>query len=482
MYSVKHVIKRFIKFFPSRWQKHIYNYYQYFCFFPRLCFLRIQLRILPKIIARARKNEPSKKNFNKIPSQKAEYRRTLVFKNIETAQSLINSLSYPSTHQYALNGLKALGTLRNRQIVLKEVAPNFFHGKNFLDIGCNKGFFSLLAAESFDRVQSIDTDERFIKLCRFLKQSNMDVFHTSFRDFIPQLEFDKIFIGNVHHYIFKECKGWEWISKLAAISTGKVLIEGPVDMSCKDMISVIPEDLQSKFTFEKFMQAMESFFTLEQKVSSISPGRWVMLFRRRVDKFDYRIKIHNLPILKILKEDKNSIVFLTKMESQRAVAKIYKNLVRDFRIRINIARFSPISNDIIGSVYDNKKFVGWLEQYIDSPSYKYRENQAELFKLICDHTIFLAKLGYFDCDCATINFFKKNNKLFDKGSIFPLKMINENTYGDSIDHYNQGSYFIHLSQSYDIISKDMQRDIYKALKSKDPYIIETTFSKIKNQL
>ena len=43
-------------------------------------------------------------------------------------------------------------------------------------------------------------------------------------------------------------------------------------------------------------------------------------------------------------------------------------------------------------------------------------------------------------------------------------------------------HFVHSNQSYDIISKDIQKDIYKALKSKDPYIIETTFSKIKRQL
>ena len=423
----KHTLKKFIAFLPLQWQRYIYYQYQYIHFLPSLCLLKIRLKILPAIGDSFKQGKSSRKKFNNKLNKEHSPKRKLIFRDLNKSQFLVDSLPYPSTHEYKLNGLKPVGTLKIRLAILNEVAPKFFSGHNFLDIGCNKGFFSLLAAESFDRVQSIDTDERFIKLCRFLKQPNMDIFHTSFRDFAPQLEFDKIFIGNVHHYIFKECRGWEWISKLAAISRGEVLIEGPVDMNCKDMISVIPEDLQLKFTFEKFMQVMESFFSLEQKVPSVSPGRWAMLFRRKVDKFDRRIQLHSLPILRIFKKDKNSIVFLTKIESQRVIAKIYENSVRDLRIRINIARFSPISNDVIGSVYHNERFVGWLEEYMDYSSYNYKENQIKLFKLICDHTIFLAKLGYFDCDCATINFFKNSNKLFDKGSIFPLKIIDENT-------------------------------------------------------
>ena len=482
MYSTRHVIKKFIAFFPYQLQKHIYNYYQYFRFFPRLCLLRIQLRILPAITSNRMERRNLDENFDQRSSRKYIHKRTLVFEDLKSAQFLIDSLSYPSTHQYNLDGLETLGTLRNRRAVLKEIAPNFFHGENFLDIGCNKGFFSLLAAESFDRVQCIDTDEKFIKLCRFLKQPNMDVFHTSFRDFIPQLEFDKVFIGNVHHYIFKECRGWEWIYKLAAISTNKVLIEGPVDMNCKDMVSVIPKDLELKFTFEKFMQVMGIFFTLEQKVLSVSPGRWVMLFKRKPDKFNNRIKLNNLPIIKLLKEDKYSIIFITNTKGQRVIAKIHKNPICDLRMKINIARLSPISNGSIGSIYKDKTFVGWLEKYEESNLYKYKENQVELFKLICKHTIFLAKLGYFDSDCATINFFKRNNKMFDKGFIIPIKMIKEDVYNNYTNRCKRGYYFIQLNQSYDIISKDMQEDIYKAIKSIDPYIIETTFSKIRSQL
>jgi len=479
---IKNKLKKIIEVLPSKRQKYIYDSYHYLRFFLRLCILNIQFKILPAITAKIKGIKSSNKNQDIINNQSNKKKRILVFKDLKKVQSLIDSLSYPSTHQYSIEGLKVFGDLKRRLAVLKLIAPNFFYGHNFLDIGCNKGFFSLLAAQYFDKVQSIDVDEKFIKLCRMIKQPNMDVFYDSFRTFMPQIEFDKIFIGNVHPYIFKECKGWEWVYKLAAISTDEVLIEGPVDMNCEDMITAIPKELQSKFTFEKFMQAMDPFFSLKKKISSVSPGRWVMLFRRKNDEFDYRIQLYDLPILRIFKEDMDSIVYLTEIQNKKVVAKFWKNPIHDFKIRVNTARFSPISNGIIGVIYKDEKFVGWVEEYESGPLYKYKENQIELLKLICDHTIFLIKLGYFDSDCAMINFFKRNNKLFDKGGIIHIKELDKSIYGSSFEKRYQGWYFKHMKNSYDIINDNMQRQIYDALRSKDPVVIENTFVKIKNQL
>lgn len=483
MYSPKQLLKKIIAFLPSRWQKRLYDCYQYFRFLPRMCILKIRYKIIPILMARLNIAASFKQNINEIQSPIKRAKQTLIFnKDLNSIQSVLDSLFYLPTHQYNINGLKAYGTLRNRQIIFDTIAPNFFSGHNFLDIGCNTGFFSLLASQYFDRVQSIDNDKTFINLYELLKQPNMDFFPVSFRDFIPQLEFDRIFIGNVHHYIFTQCKGWEWIYKLAAISIDKVLIEGPVDMTCQDVNTLIPQDLQSKFTFGQFMGVMNLFFTLERKVPSVSQGRWVMLFKRKPDIYNRRFQLYDLPIIKILKADKESTVYLTKIENELAVAKLRNDQPDAYKINVHIASFSPISNGAIGSIYNNEKFVGWLETYEDGAIYKYKENQVELFKLICDHMMFLAKLGYCDTDCATINFFKKNNKLFDKGTVYHIQALNEDIYGDSFENRHQGCYFMNMRNSYDIINEDLQCDIYKALKSKDPDIIEFTFDKIKGKI
>ena len=63
---------------------------------------------------------------------------------MEDKQKLIDSLAYPPTHTYILDGLQPTGVLAQRLSVLNRLAPDFFTKKGrFLDVGCNKGFFSL---------------------------------------------------------------------------------------------------------------------------------------------------------------------------------------------------------------------------------------------------------------------------------------------------------------------------------------------------
>lgn len=413
--------------------------------------------------------------------QKNRIKKNIKLQNINASQKIIDSLSYPPNHDYDLETLKPRGELKLRLSQINALDPNFFKGDKFLDIGCNKGFFSLLASQYVNDVHSIDTDIQRINLCNMIKQKNMIVEHTSFRNFTTNNQFDKILLGNVHHYLFKECEGWAWIYKLAVISTDEVIFEGPIDMTCTDMENVIPDNLKKEFTFEKFLGIMSKFFTLEIKIDSILPQRYVMLFKRKKDDFDIIHQIEQIPIKKILKDDHISTIFLTSKNDKQMVAKIVKNPTDDLRNRINIARMSPISNGVIGSIYNGEMFIGWLEEYREDEICKYKENQEQVFKKLCEHNIFLAKIGYFDTDIATINFFKTDLKLFDKGLVMPIKSLNEEVY-ENFQNSSEGYYFIHLKNSFDIIDEKTRDLIKNALKRKDSLIIEKTFVELKNNL
>jgi len=402
----------------------------------------------------------------------------LVFGNIKNLQADIDSLDYPPTHQYFLEPLEPKGTLKMRFEQFKILMPGFFSVDKFLDIGCNKGFFSLLACKNSNLVHSFDFSNEFVRLCDKLKQKNMIVEKTTFRDFYADKQYDSILLGNVHHYLFKECEGWEWIYKLAAISKGYVLIEGPVDMTCELMYDAIPEKLQKNFTFEKFMSMMSKFFTLEIKTKSVIKDRYVMLFKRRLDCFNLTIELGNLPIVKPFRQSKHSFSFLTRYGDNYFVAKIYKNPKKDLRNRIIIASMSPYSNGIIGSVVRDGNFIGWFEKYSDGKVYKQFENQKELLIMYCDHMIFLSKLGYIETDWSGINVFADTNKIFDKGGVSSIKNLQSAAF-EKYPGHSKGFFFIHYGNSFDLLTAKQLDLIYDALKTRDSKFIEHTFSLIK---
>ena len=201
-------------------------------------------------------------------------------------QSVIDSIDYPPTHTYQLNPLKPTGILAERVAVIERIAPELFEGESFLDVGANKGYFSLRAAGGCTTVTAIEPDPECVGLLREIS-SKMDLFHGTFGQFsAPTLgNFDRIFIGNGPHYLFREAGGWGWVHKLAELATDLVVIEGPTGMNCQDMHKCIPADLQSEFNRGAMTAAMGLYFDLEERVPSPSytPDRYVMRYRKTKD-------------------------------------------------------------------------------------------------------------------------------------------------------------------------------------------------------
>lgn len=380
---------------------------------------------------------------------------------------------------FNMKTLKPTNVLKERVELIDKFAPNFFNGNRLLDVGCSKGFFSLSNAKAFQQITAIDSNSKAIELCRFLNKSeNIQFHHTGFRDFISSFQFDRIFIGNVVHHLFMEIEGWEWICKLAALSCGFVLIEGAISTECKDMKELIPEHLHRKFN--KFLEVMQRYFYLTDKIPSVSytPDRYLMLFKRKQPP---QFEPLALPCIKVFKEDAFK-TYLTKYRvhsyslfMKKLVAKTIKftqPIWRDMN-RIRVAAMSPISNGMIGEIWDQGNMVGWLESYSRERKYRYFENEKELFKKICIHNIFLSKLGYVDLDPATINFFKGSKLLFDKGCVFPISHLQEK----SIDLFA-----VHLRQSYKTINEKAVMKIVTAIKTNNPATVEKVFREVLERL
>jgi SAM-dependent methyltransferase len=319
-------------------------------------------------------------------------------------QADIDSIEYPPSHRYILDPLEPIGILKER---LELMPKEFFVGDSFLDIGCNKGFFTMYADCKY--VESIDNDRRFTDIVS--KISRGKVINTSFKDYKPVMEFDRIFIGNVHHYIFQECDGWEWIDKLASISSGLVLIEGPTSTKNTLVNDMLNDELKQKFTYDEFMNSMNRYFTLISITKSpySTRHRDIMLFsRKKVD------KIQLSDIGKGLTKRDNEWTKVTILKDK--TVKISKQPTDDEMIRIRIASKSPISNGLMEEIYDGNRFVGWTEKFNNT---YHTENNDSLDKLVQKHLIYLYKLGYTDIDPYHTNF-NLNNELFDKNQVFHM--------------------------------------------------------------
>jgi len=380
--------------------------------------------------------------------------------------------TYPPTHTYDVTTMQPTGVLKSRVDLIDKYFPDFFRGKKLLDVGCSKGWFSLSSGKQFQEIIALDSNEKDIALCNDLKlYGNTEFIHSSFRNFISMSDFDRVFLGNVAHYLFMAIRGWEWISKLSALTNDLVLIEGATNTKCRDMKNLIPKQLHK--TFNRFMKEMNKHFTLEKKVATTSytPDRYFMLFKKKPL---LRVKKSDLPIL-LDYHSSAYLVFLTKISAWKfAVAKIclVDQPIWADRIRIRIAADSPISNGMIGEIHDKGKVVGWLENYSLRKKYSYFQGEKELFKRFCIHSIYLSKLGYVELDPATINFFKGSKKLFDKNCVFPLSRLKET----SLD-----SFLFLLWQSYKTVSEEIVDKIMRALKTKDLAIVQSTYEEVLEQ-
>ncbi len=198
-----------------------------------------------------------------------------------TLQSEIDAIDYPPSHTYELKGLVPTGRLLARVEVIEREFPRFFKMGSLLDVGCNKGFFSLYHKET---VVGIDIVKDYVELCKKLNPRGDREFHTvSFGNYKTDIVFDKVFIGNGHHYPFIEAYGWSFIEKLGNLvfAGGFVLLEGPTGMESKDARDCIPASLQDEFTQEKLLEAFDSLFILRKIVPSPLTDRYFLLFEKR---------------------------------------------------------------------------------------------------------------------------------------------------------------------------------------------------------
>jgi len=154
------------------------------------------------------------------------------------------------------------------------------HGVNVLDVGCDAGFWSFMAAsEGAQSVVGLDRNRTIkgkkvdlvaennriarrharLKNCRFLEQ-NIG------KQWRLHGLFQRIFMFSVYHHIFENCMDHEsiWLWARLQCWPGSILIyEGPLDDKDVVVQKNVSEDKRWMFTREKIVAAAEKYFDVE---------------------------------------------------------------------------------------------------------------------------------------------------------------------------------------------------------------------------
>jgi hypothetical protein len=395
-----------------------------------------------------------------------------------TAQWLISTCVYPPTHDYSLENLEPHGVLKERFEILTALDKNFFQVENFLDVGSNKGFFSLYAANSGAKVSSIEPDKQFHDLLMQINVPKITNYFGTFKTFPTKDQFDSIWIGNTYHYIERECPGYQWVVKLAAITKfgGVVIIEGPTENSPD-----VPVDLLGSINEIMFIQAMSPFFTLLAVTESplYTPGRKFWKFTRNTPNIFKLSEIKPQQILKNTEKDSNNNLKMEIIQSNDLIIKTpNRELLGEELISLVVSsNLESTMTRPIGMVSNpDGQLIGWVEPYDEQAAHetlRHRgilqeesRNKLEILISFLKRTIELAKIGFVDIDSGPSNWIKFDNNYgnFDKNSCFDVSSLNILAIKNA---------HIVFSNNYDIDFGDkIGKDFISALLTRDPSILE----------
>lgn len=190
-----------------------------------------------------------------------------------SVQALLDAKVYPPTHAYDVATLKPKYPLNERLSILLAMCPDMFVTPSFLDVGCSKGFFSLLAARHSAHVLAIDPDAEALRSWAAVCPENVTQQLGTFKDVTGK--FDTVWIGNGHHYLYREDR--HYTDRLLEIATRRVIVEGPTGKECREMAGFGAYQSEAEF-----LHAMRGFDLVERRDSTrYTRGRAVWLFRTR---------------------------------------------------------------------------------------------------------------------------------------------------------------------------------------------------------
>ena len=403
--------------------------------------------------------------------------------NLEERQAWIDKIGFPVNDAYSLDGLVPSPQLAARLDCFRKACPSFFmSGTKFLDVGCSRGFFSLLMLRdnpNIEKIVGIDIRGEVIGLCRELLPEKSRFVDTSFRDLEIEETYDRIFIGNGPHHLYKDAgESHDWIKKLVVLSTDLVLLEGGFEFNDGDKqfeVEITSALGRKNFTQSSFYKQVAPYFSVEKWIASVIPGRYVVVLKRKECGIDKVLFLSQLPIRRVMRLGCriHSTLFQSEYGGVSSICKISTYKFNPFSIKLT--SLSPWSSDILHFVEYSNEIVGWSEPLLSNYSSPLEWNYCEILKLFCKHQIYLVRNGYFNEDIHQENCIEVSSGKFlvvDKDQVLFL----QKTSADRLNARWMG-WLTNLNISQELISK-----LFVEMELKDSRRVEGIFKVILNEL
>lgn len=333
-------------------------------------------------------------------------------------QNKLNGVVYPNNYYYDIDTLSAKGELKLRIERLQKYAPELFaRCDKFLDIGSSLGYFLCVhSALGSSSVVGVDKDRNANNIARSIADKKgfdqIKIEDGSFRTFTTDVQFDTIWLGNCFHYTYID-SGWDAVIKLAGLCKQYCIIEAPVEKSY--FIEGYAGDRLDGYSYDNLIKHFSKYFDFIREGESYCLDRKIIVFRRKNNTFERRVRREEIKTEKLYAENRPNIhdpkvLYIDKENNKKY--KIWDN-ERMISLPAYILSLDEHVCGFVNHVVDKHgMLIGYCTEYHDGEDLKY----SDAYDTFLYFSIKAINLGIFIGDPAFCNYAKNDSgmiKAFD---------------------------------------------------------------------
>lgn len=361
-------------------------------------------------------------------------------------QQRLDNLKIINNH-YVINENKTITGnvfLDHKYRFMKEKFFDAIEGKRFLDIGCNGGYYVILAKQLGAREAiGVDVCKDYIDLARDVAKEvkvNVNFEQEPFSEYILRFgTFHAINLCSLYHYIYMSMRNHDAIFRILSLMTENLFFENPLGMDDPVVAEYVEkrghEYLRTEYTKEKILHAAGKYFKCEFLSDHLYPARKIYWMTRKRGNFNIndlssKQQVHEYRGHKYYAVTLPGIKRKFFLKHRLPIPNLSTNEIRK-NIEICIDKLNHIPGIVICYDYfteaDNSLYIIMEHLTAHETLYACQGDRKPIVRQkVMNILSCLAKSGYMNADPSPLNFLcmDENVKMIDLDTMKPLSEIN----------------------------------------------------------